>query len=663
MEVEWLIDMKTVMETILENCEKAILARKPILLVQTNELEIVHRIIQSDRLVARICRNTNQTMGSQLYTDAKGMSQECYLFRTDGVYQERLRNVHTYASLADFSSAVLGVSRNYGWMKNLFDNTESEYPELIVVPADQTPLKNDIHKENDVRRGLYTYIDRYLSEKDDNSSVASSSVIIYGEKICMPDYLLPYCAVIEEPYPSKEEIVDILEKLMKSQNLSALPESLSRRIAGTLTGFRLLEVERLLAYCLNCSDDKDGFNSIYNEDLVNKIITDEKKQILKKNQVLEIVEMKEGECSEIGGMGSFKAWLASQLPSIQEAQRFMTETGGRPCKGVLMCGIPGCGKSMAAQEVAVQSNLPLLKLEIGRLLGKFVGDSEHNMMKALKQAEAMAPCVLWIDEIEKGFGNGSGNAESDPTKRMFGILLTWLQECRAPVFIFATANSITGMPKEFFRSGRFDALFSLYMPTFEECVEILQKQMKRLQDSVAKSTETSSNPKGKRLFTDEMLGKDQLTRLFRELQRDGNRYVTGADIEKLVNMAMRQLWTGKNFAYPISFKAWMMALKNALDVTKVYGDGQENLDSIAVCYIRLLRNNFKPAADIPIFDAKDYTVHESSDKDCEVKIADLEAEVQQKLDIYDITMRNTIKERMIFLGKQLDIQDRRKMLG
>lgn len=654
-----MIDMKTVMETILNNCEKAILARKPLLLVRTNELEIIHRMIQSDRIVARICRNTNQTMGSQLYADAKEMPPDCYLFRTDSVYQERLRNVHTYSSLADFSSAVLGVSRNYGGMKNLLDNTEAEYPELIVVPADQ----DQAPMTNAVRKGLYTYIDRYLSEKDDNSAVASSCVIIYGEKICMPDYLLPYCAVIEEPYPSKEEIVDILEKSLKLQNLSALPESLSRRIAGALTGFRLLEVERLLAYCINCPDDEGGFNRIYNEELVNKIITDEKKQILKKNQVLEIVELKEGERSEIGGMGSFKAWLASQLPSIQEAQRFTAETGGRPCKGVLMCGIPGCGKSMAAQEVAAQSKLPLLRLEIGKLLGKYVGDSEHNMVRALKQAEAMAPCVLWIDEIEKGFSNSSENSGSDPTKRMFGMLLTWLQECRAPVFIFATANSITGMPKEFFRSGRFDALFSLYMPTFEECVEILQKQMKRLQDSVAKSTETVSDPKGKRLFADEVLGKDQVTRLFRELQKDENRYVTGADIEKLVNMAMRRLWTGKNFAYPISFKAWMTALKESLNVTKVYGDGQENLDSIAVCYIRLLRNNFEPTADIPIFDAKDYTVHESSDKECEVEIADLRAEVRQKLDVYDITMRNTIKERMIFLGKQLDFQDRRKLLG
>lgn len=649
--------MKTVMESILENCEKAMLARKPILLLQTNELEIVRRIIESDRVVARICRNSNQTLGSQLYRDAQNMPQERYLFRTDGVYQDRLRNVHTYSSLAEFAGAVMGITKSYGWLKNLSDNTEAEYPELFVVPANQDETPFDAA----IRKGLYTYIDRYISEKDDNTSIASSSVILYGEKIGLPDYLLPYCAIIEEPYPGRDEIVSILENLLESQKMPPLPESLARRIAGELTGFRLLEVERLLAFCL-CSPDENGFNVIYNEGRVKQIIADEKRQMLKKDQVLDIIERTENEISEIGGMNRFKTWLAAQIPSIRESQRFIAETGGRPCKGVLMCGVPGCGKSMAAQEVAAQSKLPLLRMEIGKLLGKYVGDSEHNMMKALKQAEAMAPCVLWIDEIEKGF-SGSGDSGSDPTRRMFGTLLTWLQECRAPVFIFATANSITGMPKEFFRSGRFDALFSLYMPTFGECVDILQKQMQRVQKAVASSTASAANAAGKKLFEDETLEKEQVERLFRSLQEKENRYVTGADLEKLVNMALRRLWTGETFSYPIAYSVWKTALQEVLKETRVYGDGQENIDSIAVCYIRLLRNNFTSAADTPVFDRTDYVVHESADPGCRIEIRDLDPAVRQKLDMYDLTMRDRIKERMILLGEQLDIADRRKIIG
>ncbi len=652
--------MKSVMESILKNCENAMLARKPIILLQTDELEIIHRIVASDRLLARVCRNADQTLGRQLYRDAEDMPPEQYLFRSNGHYQERLCNVFTYASLESFAEKISNNLKHYGWP--LQDLEDSGHPTLFLIPANQ----GGEALSTKVRGGLFAYIDHYLAQRDDNAAVASSAVLIYGEKCQMPDYLQHYCALVEEPFPSREELVHLMERLLQAQKMPALPEDLARRIAGDLTGFRLLEAERLLEFCLRCPEE-DGFSVIYNEAKLKKLIAEEKKQMLKKDQVLDLIEQKErqtaqtgeltgGDDSEIGGMETFKQWLSFQMPSIRESQRFAAETGGRPCKGVLMCGIPGCGKSMAAQEVAVQSRLPLLRLEIGKLLGKYVGDSEHNMNKALKQAEAMAPCVLWIDEIEKGFSSGSGDSGSDPTKRMFGSLLTWLQECRAPVFIFATANSITGMPKEFFRSGRFDALFSLYMPTFNECVDILKKQMERVQRSVRKSA-------GERLFEERTLSKDGVTKLFQAMQENGFRYVTGADLEKVVNMALQRLWTGRRISYPVPFDDWKKALQEALRETTVYGDGRENLDSIAVCYIRLLSSNFSAATDHPVFRTAHYMVDCTDEARPKIQIAELEAAERQKLSKYDLSLRELLAGRMKDLGVQVDLADRRKLIG
>ena len=143
-------------------------------------------------------------------------------------------------------------------------------------------------------------------------------------------------------------------------------------------------------------------------------------------------------------------------------------------KGILLCGIPGCGKSLAAKLTAQTLDLPLLQMDMGNLMGGIQGQSEENMRKALGFAEAMAPCVLWIDELEKGFSGAksSGNSDGGTFKRMFGTLLNWMQENMKPCFIFATANDIGGLPKELFRSGRFDELFAVYLPTAQECADI-----------------------------------------------------------------------------------------------------------------------------------------------------------------------------------------------
>src|SRR5262249_15111905 len=128
-------------------------------------------------------------------------------------------------------------------------------------------------------------------------------------------------------------------------------------------------------------------------------------------------------------------------------------------KGVLLLGVPGCGKSMCAKVVASEWHMPLLRLDIGRIFGGLVGSSEENMRKAIKVAEGVAPCILWLDEIEKGFAGMQSGGDSGTTARVFGTLLTWMQEKSKPVFVVATANDIRSLPPELLRKGRFDEIF------------------------------------------------------------------------------------------------------------------------------------------------------------------------------------------------------------
>lgn len=150
-------------------------------------------------------------------------------------------------------------------------------------------------------------------------------------------------------------------------------------------------------------------------------------------------------------------------------------------KGVLLTGVPGCGKSLTAKCVASAWNMPLLRLDMGKIFQGIVGSSEANMRLALKTAEAISPSILWIDEIEKGLaGSGGGGSDGGTSTRVFGKLLTWMQEKTSPVFVFATANNINGLPPELLRKGRFDEIFFVDFPSFEERKKILEIHIKKL---------------------------------------------------------------------------------------------------------------------------------------------------------------------------------------
>ena len=177
---------------------------------------------------------------------------------------------------------------------------------------------------------------------------------------------------------------------------------------------------------------------------------------------------------DVGGLSNLKKYLHDKsriFNNLGEASTFGIDLP----KGILIVGMPGCGKSLTAKATATEFKVPLLRLDIGKLMGKYVGESEDNLRRAIKTAEAVAPCVLWIDELEKAFaGVGGSGGASDITTRLFGQFLTWLQEKESSVYVVATSNKLTALPPEFKRKGRFDELFLVELPDERERKKIFE---------------------------------------------------------------------------------------------------------------------------------------------------------------------------------------------
>ena len=277
--------------------------------------------------------------------------------------------------------------------------------------------------------------------------------------------------ILDYPLPTRQEVNEqIIKFINQYKDINGVSidtcESTISALTNAALGLTYAEIENCLARALveDHHLDKDDIKSIVNE----------KKQIIRKSGILEYIENKLS-LSDVGGLNVLKRWLDLRGKTFSdEAKSF----GLNPPKGVLLVGIPGCGKSLTAKCIASAWNMPLLKLDMGKIFGKYVGDSEANIRQALKTAEAIAPCVLWIDEIEKGMSGGG--SDGGTSSRVFGNILTWMQDKTSPVFTFATANNIRNLPPELLRKGRFDEIFFVDLPDFEERKKILEIHISKL---------------------------------------------------------------------------------------------------------------------------------------------------------------------------------------
>lgn len=318
--------------------------------------------------------------------------------------------------------------------------------------------------------------------------------------------------------PTREELQRLLED-MASQNDVKLTKKEKDNAVESALGLTTNEAENAFAVSLA----KEGkFNA--------KLISQVKEQIICNGGLLEYKSSNET-LESIGGLKNFTTWAMNRLSAYSpEAQKY-----GLPYpRGVMLIGIPGCGKSLTAKALANMWQKPLLKLDVGKLFGSLVGDTEANTRRALEMAEAMAPAILWIDEIEKGLSGiqSSGKTDSGVTSRMFGTILTWLQEKKAPVFVMATANNISQLPPEFLRKGRFDEIFFVDLPDQEERKAIFEIQLKKYKRK-PEDFDTEAMAKNTENYTGAEIEECVVSAMF-NAWNDGKREVTTDDVLKSV---------------------------------------------------------------------------------------------------------------------------------
>ncbi|MBX7245371.1 MAG: AAA family ATPase [Candidatus Sumerlaeaceae bacterium] len=290
-----------------------------------------------------------------------------------------------------------------------------------------------------------------------------STVILLSPVLKIPDELEKDVTIVDFPLPGREELEHLVEQISHdiAQNPSlAVDMSAESReaIINAAVGLTLNEAENVFAKTLVTAQKLDASQApnIYSE----------KKQIIRKSGLLEYIDVEET-LQGVGGLDSLKSWIGRRRGAMDPKARAF---GLPPPKGLLLVGVQGCGKSLAAKATANELKYPLLRMDVGRLFSKMVGETEFNIRRALMIAEAVAPVVLWIDEIEKGLSGvkSSGSSDAGTTSRVFGTIITWLQEKKSPVFVMATANDIEELPPEILRKGRFDEIFFVDLPSEPE---------------------------------------------------------------------------------------------------------------------------------------------------------------------------------------------------
>lgn len=291
-------------------------------------------------------------------------------------------------------------------------------------------------------------------------------VLIAAPLLRLPRELEKEVTVIEHDLPSKADLGLVVDGIAKSAQLTC-PEGDARdALLESALGLTTAEAENALA-----------LSFVERRALVPEVIAREKAQAVKKSGLLELWE-NTGSLDDVGGLDGLKVWLRQR----RDAFTSRAKDFGLPVpKGLLMVGLPGCGKSLTAKAASAAWGRPLLRLDAGKIFGGLVGESERNLRRIIQVSEAIAPCCLWVDEIEKAFGGSgsSGTADGGTSARVFGSFLTWMEEKKSPVFVLATANDVSALPAELLRKGRFDELFFVDLPNEEERRGIFEIHLKK----------------------------------------------------------------------------------------------------------------------------------------------------------------------------------------
>ena len=337
--------------------------------------------------------------------------------------------------------------------------------EFVEKLPDSTPaifILRDFHRFLDdisVSRKLRNLVKRLKSQP--------KNLVIISPQITIPSDLSEVLTVLEFPLPEKDEIKTEVERLLMATGHPLEPRLLDEMVRS-FQGLSLERIRRILAKAIATHGELQS-NDI-------ELILEEKRQTIRQTQILDFYPTHEN-ISDIGGLDNLKDWLLRRGGAFSERAR---QYGLPYPRGLLLVGIQGTGKSLTAKAIAHHWHLPLLRLDVGRLFAGLVGESESRTRQMIQLAEALAPCILWIDEIDKAFAGIDGKGDSGTTSRVFGTFITWLSEKTSPVFVVATANNIQSLPPEMLRKGRFDEIFFVGLPNQDERKAIFEVHLTKL---------------------------------------------------------------------------------------------------------------------------------------------------------------------------------------
>jgi ATP-dependent 26S proteasome regulatory subunit len=420
----------------------------PIVVVET--VEEMHAV----RLVRAACTSLN--LAAFEWSIASGLAR-C---GTDGPAQVL---TDTYSNATGHDSTDIAAKAIYNSREpvQVLGNLEG-------ISVDAVFILKDFHRHMDD-----PVVVRRLRDVGQKFSQNRRTVIITAPSIVIPPELASLVEFLELPLPDKQRLRQIIDEMIvrvgKTRTLKRNLDSAGLdAMANNLRGLSEEEAERAVSQAL-----------VTRYGLTPEIVTDvlqAKKELLRRSEMLDFVEVTDT-LSNVGGLENLKTWLAERQGTWEDAARAF---GLEPPKGVIILGVQGCGKSMSARAIAGEWKIPLVKFDPAAIFDKYIGETEKRILRVFQVAEGLAPCVLWIDELEKVFaGSGPDSASSDAgvSSRLLGSFLSWMQDRKAPVFVAATCNNVSALPPELIRKGRFDELFFVDLPNQAERKQIFAIQL------------------------------------------------------------------------------------------------------------------------------------------------------------------------------------------
>lgn len=365
----------------------------------------------------------------------------------------------------------------YGQPRNVTQHNSTVSPEAAVewVMRQREPgiyIFKDLHPFRDSPAVTRCLRDAITSFRESQKTIVLMSPIQE-----VPIELEKEVVVLDFPMPDMAELNQMLSQHLGQTGVARVSIDVREKLLTAALGLTRDEADKVYRKAKVVSGQ-------LTESEVD-IVLSEKKQLIRRNGILEFMEV-DDTLDSVGGLEELKHWLKQRSNAFTERAR---EYGLPQPKGMLILGVPGCGKSLIAKTTSRLWGLPLLRLDLGRVYdGSTVGRSEANLRNALRTAESISPAILFIDEIDKAFAGSAGSADSDggTSSRIFGTFLTWMQEKTSPVFVMATANRVERLPSEFLRKGRFDEIFFVDLPNEEERKEIFDIHLQKRRPDVSR---------------------------------------------------------------------------------------------------------------------------------------------------------------------------------